>query len=113
MKNRILLLIFVLCTSCYQRQDPLVRAVQDLQQMANQFATQEEEKIQQFNALRLGMSEDEVMKRLGAPSSRRTLSTAGDATAGNRTGRPRRSDRRQRAACAHVLTAEPTSQRRP
>lgn len=74
----IFLLLLVACTGCYQRQDPLVRAVQDLQQMVDQFASQEGEKIQRFNSLRLGMSEDDVMKQLGAPASRRTLSTGDD-----------------------------------
>jgi len=66
------------CTGCYQRQDPLVRAAQDLQQMADQFASQEDDKIQQFNSLRLGMSEDDVMKRLGAPTSQQAASTDND-----------------------------------
>jgi len=46
--------------------------------MADQFASQEEDKIQQFNSLRLGMSEDEVMNRLGAPASRQAVSTDND-----------------------------------
>ena len=70
-----LITLIVICSGCYQRQDPLVRAAQDLQDMANQFATQEEEKIQRFNSLRLGMSEDDVLKRLGPPQSRQALST--------------------------------------
>ena len=64
-----------LCSACYRRQDPLVRAAQDLQDMAEQFATQEEDKIQQFNSLRLGMSEEDVISRLGLPKSRQALST--------------------------------------
>ena len=67
-----------LCSACYQRQDPLVRAAQDLQDVAEQFATQEEEKIQQFNSLRLGMSEEDVIRRLGPPKSRQALSTGDD-----------------------------------
>lgn len=67
--------VIVFCSGCYQRQDPLVRAAQDLQQMAESFAAQEEDRIQQFNSLRIGMSEDEVMKRLGPPKSRQALST--------------------------------------
>lgn len=78
---RYLLLLFalcVLCTACYQRQDPLVRAAQDLQRMADQFATQEDDKIQQFNSLRLGMSEDDVRKRLGTPASQQAVPTEKD-----------------------------------
>ena len=70
--------LVVICTGCYQRQDPLVRAAQDLQQMADQFASQEDDKIQQFNSLRLDMSEDEVRKRLGTPASQQTLTTSND-----------------------------------
>lgn len=76
--GELLLLFLIVCTGCYQRQDPLVRAAQDLQYMADQFASQEDEKIERFNSLRLGMSEDEVMKQLGAPASRRALSTGND-----------------------------------
>jgi|GEM_PF-4597673 len=65
----------VVCSACYQRQDPLVRAAQDLQRMADDFATQEDELIQRFNSLRLGMSEDDVLRRLGPPKSRQALST--------------------------------------
>lgn len=71
----LLLILLVACTSCYQRQDPLVRAAQDLQRMADDFATQEDDRIQRFNSLRLGMSEDDVLKRLGSPKSRQALST--------------------------------------
>lgn len=67
--------LVVLCSGCYQRQDPLVRAAQDLQQAAEDFASREDEQIQGFNSLRLGMSEDDVLERLGPPRSRQTLST--------------------------------------
>ena len=70
--------LVVLCSGCYQRQDPLVRAAQDLQQMAEDFASQEEEQIQRFNSLRLGMSEDDVLKRLGPPKSRQAFSTGNE-----------------------------------
>jgi len=46
--------------------------------MANDFASQEDEKIQRFNSLALGMSEDDVLKRLGPPTSRQVLSTSDD-----------------------------------
>jgi len=69
------LALVVLCSGCYQRRDPLVRAAQDLQQVAEDFASQEEEKIQRFNSLRLGMSEEDVLKHLGPPKSRQAFST--------------------------------------
>ncbi len=74
----LLIVLCVFCVACYQRQDPLVRAAQDLQHMADQFASQEHDKIQQFNSLRLGMSEDDVRKRLGAPTSQQAVSTGND-----------------------------------
>ena len=55
---------------CYQRQDPLVRAAEDLREAAYEFARQEEAKRQEFNLLELGMSTSEVQKRVGPPSSR-------------------------------------------
>ncbi len=70
--------LVALCSSCYQRQDPLVRAAQDLQRMADDFASQEDDKIQRFNSLRLRMSEGEVLKQLGAPASRQALSSGVD-----------------------------------
>jgi hypothetical protein len=81
MKHVVVFFAFVaLCFGCYQRQDPLVRAAQDLQRMADQFATQEDEKIRRFNSLRLGMSKGEVFKQLGAPTSQQALTTGGDET---------------------------------
>jgi hypothetical protein len=56
----------------------MVRASYDLQRWADQFASQEDDKIQQFNSLRLGMTEDEVMHQLGAPASRQAVSTNND-----------------------------------
>jgi hypothetical protein len=75
---RLLFVLVVFCASCYQQQDPLVRSAYDLQRMANQFASQEEDKIQQFNTLRLGMSQDDVIKRLGSPTSQQLISTVND-----------------------------------
>ena len=70
--------VIVFCSGCYQQQDPLVRASQDLQQMAEDFASQEDEQIQRFNSLSLGMSEDDVLKRLGPPASRQAVSANDD-----------------------------------
>lgn len=62
----------LMLAGCY-RQDPLVRAAQDLREAAYDFARQDEERRQQFNLLELGMTENEVLKRLGPPSSRQSL----------------------------------------
>ncbi|MGE0824719.1 MAG: hypothetical protein AB7G75_07305 [Candidatus Binatia bacterium] len=76
--STVLFLFFVASTGCYQRQDPLVRAAQDLQDLATDFAAREEDRIQQFTSLRLGMSQDEVLRAVGAPASRQILSTSDD-----------------------------------
>lgn len=57
---------------CYQRQDPVMQAAQDLQDMAYGFAAQEEEQIRRLNALRLGMSDEEVLDAVGSPSARQS-----------------------------------------
>jgi hypothetical protein len=81
MKHLVILFVFVaLCSGCYQRRDPLVRAAQDLQHMADQFAAQEDDKIQRFNSLRLGMSKGEVVEQLGAPASQQALTTGSEET---------------------------------
>ena len=49
-----------------------MRAAQDLQQSAYDFAKHEEERQQQLNLLELGMSESEVLKRLGSPATRQS-----------------------------------------
>jgi hypothetical protein len=64
-------LLSLLLAGCY-RQDPLVRAAQDLREAAYDFARQEEEQRQQFNLLELGMTKEAVLKRLGPPSSRKS-----------------------------------------
>jgi outer membrane protein assembly factor BamE (lipoprotein component of BamABCDE complex) len=72
----VVFVFFALCSGCYRRQDPLVRAAQDLQYMADQFAAQEDDKIQRFNSLRLGMSKGEVIKQLGAPATQQILTNS-------------------------------------
>lgn len=73
--SRAWLFLLLAGAGCYQRQDPLVRAAQDLREAAYEFAKQEEMKQQQFNLLELGMSTSEVLKRVGPPSSRQSLTT--------------------------------------
>ena len=68
----IFLLLLLWLSGCY-RQDPVVRAAQDLQQAAYDFARQETERNQQFNLLELGMSTNDVIKKVGPPSSRQSI----------------------------------------
>lgn len=60
----------VIVIGCYQRQDPVVRAAQDLQRMAYDFAVEEEARQQRLRGLRLGMSDNEVLDIAGPPAAR-------------------------------------------
>ena len=60
---------------CYKREDPLVRAAQDLRQLSYEFAEREEERLHRFRSLELGLSDDEVLARVGPPSSRQSLTS--------------------------------------
>jgi len=71
------LALLIASTGCYQP-DPSVRAAQDLQRMAYDFANYEEDRIQQFRSLRLGMSADEVIKRLGPPATQQSVSSGAE-----------------------------------
>lgn len=66
------LLLSLLLSGCY-RQDPVVRAAQDLQQAAYDFARQETETTQQFNLLELGMTTSDVTKKVGSPSAKQSM----------------------------------------
>lgn len=74
MKHSVLsLVLFFTVTACYQRQDPVVRAAQDLQRMANDLVEYEEDRTRRFQSIQLGMSQGEVMKILGAPATQRLI----------------------------------------
>ena len=73
MKFFTLLALAVSGTACYQRQDPVVRAAQDLQRMANDLVVYEEDRGRRFQSVQLGMSQGEVMKILGAPATQRLV----------------------------------------
>lgn len=60
----------MIAVGCAPRRDPVVRAAQDLQRMAYDFAAEEEARQQGLRALRLGMSESEVLALAGPPSAR-------------------------------------------
>jgi hypothetical protein len=70
--------LLLVATGCYQRQDPVVRAAQDLERMAYDFAAQEDERMYQINALRLGMSDSEVLNAIGPPSTRQSSETSAE-----------------------------------
>jgi len=72
----VLVVLSLVVTGCYQRQDPVVRAAQDLQEMAYDFAAQEEAQAHRLNSLRLGMSDSEVLTAVGPPSARQSLTTS-------------------------------------
>ena len=70
--------LLLVMTGCYQRQDPVVQAAQDLQRMAYDFAAQEDERMHRINTLRLGMLDSEVIDAIGPPSARRSLETSAE-----------------------------------
>jgi hypothetical protein len=72
------MMVCVLAAGCYQRQDPVVQAAQDLERMAYEIAAQGEERRQQLTALRLGMSDSEVLEAVGPPSVRRSVATGAE-----------------------------------
>ena len=65
-------------TACYQRQDPVVRAAQDLQRLANDLVAYEEDRGRRFQLVQLGMSQGEVMKILGAPATQHLIESDED-----------------------------------
>ncbi|NOT55414.1 MAG: hypothetical protein HOP18_12475 [Deltaproteobacteria bacterium] len=65
----------LLVTACYYHQDPTVRAAQDLQRLADDLVSYEEDRDQRFQSIRLGMSPGEVMKILGAPATQRLVTS--------------------------------------
>ena len=78
MKISLLLTLVVLTgTACYQ-QDPVVRAAQDLQRMANDLVAYDEDRTRRFQSLRLGMSPSEVIKILGPPETQRLVEDNSD-----------------------------------
>jgi hypothetical protein len=74
----LLALVLLSGTACYQRQDPVVRAAQDLQRMANDLVDYEEDRERRFQSVQLGMSQGEVMKILGAPATQRLVDSDGE-----------------------------------
>ncbi|MBI3799830.1 MAG: hypothetical protein HY268_23010 [Deltaproteobacteria bacterium] len=75
MKNNWLWGFLILAaTGCYQ-QDPMVRAAQDLQKMAYDMASQQEEQRYHLNSLHLGMTDKEVLDAVGPPSARQSIAT--------------------------------------
>ena len=64
---------FLALAGCYQRQDPVVQAAQDLQQMTYDLVSQDETQTRRLNSLRLGMSDREVLDAAGPPSSRQSV----------------------------------------
>lgn len=70
--------LLLTAAGCYQRQDPVVRAAQDLERMAYDFAAEQDEQKRRLNALRLGMSDTEVLNAVGPPSARQSVQTYGE-----------------------------------
>ena len=74
----LLTLVLLSGTACYQQQDPVVRAAQDLQRMANDLVEYDEDRTRRFQSLQLGMSQGEVTKILGPPATQRLVESTSD-----------------------------------
>jgi hypothetical protein len=66
------LLAALVMAGCY-RPDPRVQAAQDFQKTAFDLIEKDEARTKKLNSLRLGMTDDEVIRLAGPPSSRQTL----------------------------------------
>ncbi|MSQ47735.1 MAG: hypothetical protein EXR78_04985 [Deltaproteobacteria bacterium] len=73
---KLLTLLALTClavSACAQPQNPAVRAARDLQRLADDLVSYEEERSQRFQSIELGMSSGEVIKILGAPAAQRLI----------------------------------------
>lgn len=70
--------LLLVAAGCYQRPDPVVQAAQNLERMAYNLAAQEDEQIRRLSALRLGMSDSEVLNAVGPPSKRASYMTGAE-----------------------------------
>ena len=75
MKTLVPLVVFLTVTGCAPRPDPRVQAAQDFQRTVDELITRDERRAERLSSLRLGMSDEEVLKTAGAPSRRQTLSS--------------------------------------
>jgi hypothetical protein len=60
------------------RPDPRVQAAQDFQRTALELVERDNAQTRRLNALRLGMSDEEVLHAAGPPTRRQTLSAFGE-----------------------------------
>jgi hypothetical protein len=69
--------LLLAAAGCY-RQDPVVRAAQDLQHMAYDLAGRQEEQTDRLNSLRLGMTDEQVLDAVGPPSARESMAISSE-----------------------------------
>lgn len=67
------LLVIGALAACAPRPDPRVQAAQDFQSTVFDLVSRDEKRSQQLNSLRLGMTDEEVLRIAGPPSRRDTL----------------------------------------
>jgi hypothetical protein len=63
---------------CFARPDPRVEAARDFQRTAMDLIERDEAATRKLNSLRLGMSDDEVLRIAGPPSRRESLGDSED-----------------------------------
>jgi len=69
-----LLLLFAV-TGCAAQADPRVRAAEDFRSTVFDLIGKDEDQTKRLNALKLGMSSEEVVDKAGAPSKRESRDT--------------------------------------
>jgi len=77
-KSVAIVAILLLAGACAPRRDPRVDAAYDFQQTAFDLIHRDEQRLEQLNSLRLGMSDQEVLQVAGPPTRRDTLGAGYD-----------------------------------
>ncbi|MET0152454.1 MAG: hypothetical protein ABW298_07585 [Candidatus Binatia bacterium] len=68
--------VALLAAGCAPRPDPRVQAAEDFRSTVFDLIAQDESQTKRLNALRLGMSDQEVLEAAGAPATRESRMTA-------------------------------------
>ncbi len=70
------LVLLLVLAACRPPADPRVRAAEDFRDTAFALIARDDEQTKKLNALRLGMSDEEVIALAGPPNQRETRDTA-------------------------------------
>lgn len=73
----VLFWVALLATACAERPDPRLQAAEDFRTSVFDVINQDETQMRRLGALRLGMSDSEVLSAVGPPSRRESHATEG------------------------------------